>query len=149
MIEINLASNLAVDIAIAKIDQKNDGLSFGLIDGVFCGYFIEKGKVFPAVFMVGPGWSSQRKVKKNPNFNYATAYCPTYDWSQAKQILMANKVGFGFDDVKNKWVSSVHKIEGDEPIVVAFKDILKTKYGEFLDFEKEAENYIQSVEVKT
>lgn len=149
MLEIKSASNLAIDIEIAKLDQKNDGLSFGLIDGIFCGYFIEKEKFFPAVFMVGSGWSSQQKVKKNPSFNYATAYCPTYDWSQAKQILLANKVGFGFDELKGKWISSVHKIEGDEPMVVALKDILKSKHGDFLEIDEETEKYIQSVATKT
>jgi hypothetical protein len=149
MIEIKSASNLAIDIAIAKLDQKNDNLSFGLIDGIFCGYFIEKEKNFPAVFMVGPGWFAQKKVKKNPNFNYATTYCPTYDWSQAKQILLANKVGFGFDESKNKWLSSVHKIEGDEPVVVALKDVLKSKYGDFLELDEETEKYIHSVATKT
>ncbi len=149
MIKISTASNIAIDIAIAKLDQKNDGLSFGLIDGIFCGYFIEKEKVFPAIFMVGQGWSSQNKVKKNPNFQYATTYCPTYDWSQAKQILLANKAGFLFDESKNKWVSSVNKVEGDEPIVVALKDILTTNYGEYLELGEEVEKYIQSVELKT
>ena len=57
---------------------------------------------------------------------------------------MEYKVGFFFDQEKNKWVSSVNKIEGDDPIVVALKDIIKSKYGEYLDLGVEIERHLQS-----
>ncbi len=149
MIEIINASNLAVDFAIAKLDKKNEGLSFGFVDGIFSGYFIEDQKIMPATYLVGFGWSKQMKVKKNHKFVHAISYCPTSDWTQASTILTEYKVGFYFDKEKNKWISSVNKIEGEDPIVVALKDILKTKYGDYLDLGEEAEQYLQLVGLKT
>ncbi len=149
MIELISASNIAIDFAIAKLDKKNEGLSFGFIDGIFCGYFIENGQVVPATYLVGNSWRRQILAKKNPKFKDAISYCPSEDWSQARSILMQYKVGFFFEQENNKWVSSVNKIEGDEPIVVALKDIIKSKYGEYLDLGIEIESHLQSIALKT
>lgn len=149
MIELISASNIVIDFAIAKLDKKNEGLSFGFIDGLLCGFFNENNQNVPATYLVGNSWKKQFLVKKNPNFTHAVSYCPSEDWSQARSILMEYKVGFFFDQEKNKWVSSVNKIEGDDPIVVALKDIIKSKYGEYLDLGVEIERHLQSIALKT
>lgn len=78
---------LALDLATALADPRSTGLTFGHIDGVLCGYYVEGGTRQICNFLVGPGFAKQMRARQKLCLQHASPYCPQKDWNQSGALI--------------------------------------------------------------
>lgn len=148
-VQVGDLTGVALDWAVAGLDPRCQGLEFGLVDGVMCGYYFsdDGGRQVRsiAVFLVGPAFLRQMQAREALGLRDARPYCPTSDWNQAGRLIESEKIGIEHGgEAFDAWIArvkpclpDVDEWVGETPLVAALRCLVATKLGPEVDVPNE------------
>lgn len=129
--------------ASALANPQCEGLTFGVIDGVWCGHFLdEDGSLHVALYTTGATFrrNSNAQLRLGQKAAHADIYQPLSDWRQIGPLVKALKIGvdhFNVPPTPEFWQScasgTTTYAQADTPEKAICRCAIKLKFGETVE----------------
>lgn len=135
-------SGALLDYMVAQIDPKCEGLNFGLINDVVCGYYDENNLMVPCVFIVGGKFNKELKAKKALTVDYTDSYHPSTNWQQGGPII--EREINSLERITDTWYAKRYRTgkrdlwqTGQTPLIAAMRCYVATKFGDEVEIAQD------------
>lgn len=139
---------IEIDYCLSQIDPLCEGLTFEIIDDIFCGTAIIENDKAVCIHLVGSGFLPEMKARRNSKFKESSVYNPTHNLNQANNLIEKFKCGTIYDENQGLWFSQDRQVFGETYIVTALKSCVLKNLGTEVEIPENIHYLLQKLAPK-